>query len=629
MGSGTSARITASAVAGVLVAALVTAAPAGAAAAHPAQTGRRVPITKLGTVRLSRLPKATPLTRAEARTYRRMSELVNRRIPGRASARPAAGPAAGSQPTSAPNPRTWPVTTANRGFHGWRGLGAAASGRVNGFDLEPPDQGLCVGNGYVLETVNLAMTVYGQAGGPPPGFPTQLPPLSLNSFFGQDPATTFLSDPKCVYDPVNQVWAMSLLEINVDNSGSSQLLAVSQTSDPTGAWNVYAIDSTDASAPAAAQCPCFGDQPLLGFDAHGIYVTTNEFSITGTAFNGAVVYAISDVGLAGALGPGQGAPPVPVVYAWGGATSPLFADSAGDLAYSLQPAVAPAGGGSGSLGGTEWFVSAADFMCGGGIQTFDNRIFLWAITNTSALDLGAGAPATDVPTLTGTPRTLTTEGYGCPVPATQMSGAAPLGAFFAAQPGATTNGVSQIQTNDDRMNQVLFSRGVLWTGLNTAVGPPGAYRTGVAWFAVRPQVSGSPTSPTVSGSLAGQGYVTIANGSVWFPSIGVSPVTGRAVVAFDMSGDSMFPSVGYAPITLRNTRGAVHEAWVGQLPEDGFTCYNNGQAPFNNTPCRWGDYTAATTLPDGTVWFAGEYIPRAIYRDFFANWGTMVGHVVP
>jgi hypothetical protein len=39
-------------------------------------------------------------------------------------------------------------------------------------------------------------------------------------------------------------------------------------------------------------CPCEGDQPLLGIDANGVYITTNEFPINGPGFNGAQIYAI-------------------------------------------------------------------------------------------------------------------------------------------------------------------------------------------------------------------------------------------------------------------------------------------------------------------------------------------------
>ena len=40
-----------------------------------------------------------------------------------------------------------------------------------------------------------------------------------------------------------------------------------------------------------------GDQPLIGADLNGFYVTTNEFPIVGDGFNGAQIYAISKTAL--------------------------------------------------------------------------------------------------------------------------------------------------------------------------------------------------------------------------------------------------------------------------------------------------------------------------------------------
>jgi hypothetical protein len=108
-------------------------------------------------------------------------------------------------PTSNPNPGGNGVTTTNKGASGFQGLDhfdTRTRDGGNAFSLEPPDQGLCVGNGKVLESVNDVMAVYNESG-------QQLTtPESMNTFFGLPFAinrTTlvrgdFLSDPKCYYD---------------------------------------------------------------------------------------------------------------------------------------------------------------------------------------------------------------------------------------------------------------------------------------------------------------------------------------------------------------------------------------------------------------------------------------------
>src|SRR5882757_2490665 len=40
------------------------------------------------------------------------------------------------------------------------------AGGANQFSIEPPDQGLCVGNGFVLETVNDTLQIFDTAGNP-------------------------------------------------------------------------------------------------------------------------------------------------------------------------------------------------------------------------------------------------------------------------------------------------------------------------------------------------------------------------------------------------------------------------------------------------------------------------------
>jgi hypothetical protein len=134
----------------------------------------------------------------------------------------------------------------------------------------------------------------------------------LNQFFHLapefDPTTgtfgDFLSDPKCYYDVDTARWFLSILQIDVDpatgNFGnrSHALLAVSRSTDPTKNWRLFRIDTTNdgtQGTPSHAGCPCFGDQPLIGADKYGFFISTAEYSINGSpfAFNGPQIYAAS------------------------------------------------------------------------------------------------------------------------------------------------------------------------------------------------------------------------------------------------------------------------------------------------------------------------------------------------
>ena len=81
----------------------------------------------------------------------------------------------------------------------------------NQFSIEPPDQALCVGNGFVFEAVNNVFRVYSTSGAPVSDV------AAWNPFFTQDhqfDRTTLvvgedLFDPKCYFDPGKR-WSLLL-----------------------------------------------------------------------------------------------------------------------------------------------------------------------------------------------------------------------------------------------------------------------------------------------------------------------------------------------------------------------------------------------------------------------------------
>ena len=159
--------------------------------------------------------------------------------------------------------------------------------------------------------------------------------------------------------------------------------------------------------PSHPGCPCFGDQPLLGADKYGIYITTNEFSTLGHEFNGAQIYAIGKQALFGGTLKYQAIHGAPIPLAEG-------------TAYSLQPATSPtAASWNPDNNGTEYLLSALDFDA-----TTDNRIAVWALTNTQSLD------PTPAVTLTSA-AIISSETYGQPPNAEQKKGPIPLGARSA------------------------------------------------------------------------------------------------------------------------------------------------------------------------------------------------------
>src|SRR3954454_17870259 len=252
-------------------------------------------------------------------------------------------------------------------------------------------------------------------------------------------------------------------------------------------------------------------------------------------------------------------------------------------------------------------MSPPDWGVGPALGTRASRLLVWALTGTATLNSRS-------PSLSLNLVPIPSEVYAQPPNATQRPGPLSLG-------GLLHDPLELVATNDDRLNQVVFAAGHLWSGINTAVKlPTGATVSGLAWFAVAP----SDRTGTLSACVTRQGYVTLDGESAMFPSIGVTSA-GKAVMAFSASGPNRFPSAAYAPLSLTSGAGAVRIAAAGTQPEDGFTGYKE----FGGVGvARWGDYSTAVADTAGRIWMGTEYIPDGP-RTTLANWGTFVSRVTP
>lgn len=526
-----------------------------------------------------------------------------------------------------PSPSGTPVSRSAGGATGFAGLnivdqdnaGTGIYANSQG-SLEPPDQALCVGNGFVLGGVNLAFAVYSTAG-------KQLTdPTAYNQFFKQLPEFSisnpqlfgdFLSDPKCYFDPVGGRFIQTILQIdapgNIDGSNRTHVLvAVSETGNPTGAWDLFSFDTSDdgqGGTPGHPGCPCLPDQPLLGANADGIFISTNEFELTvpNFPFNGAQLYAFSRSGLESAS---DGSTPAFVHIDVGQVST---GDRNLPFWGSIQPSISPQPG-----KGTELLMSGGPEDISQNNGLVDNRIAVWALTGTNTL-------SSDEPSLQLSHRVLRSESYGSNVVAgfgaTQKPGPTPLRDFLNATFNET-NALSRLNANDSRMNQVTLANGKLFGAVNTVVTSRGKPdRVGIAYFVVEVQgdVQGEGEN-AVSARIAKQGYVAVNGENVLFPSVGVN-ANGVGAMTFSLSGPDFFPSTAYVRFDENGPRGPIHVTGAGVLPDDGFTAY---QRFHGNGIGRWGDYSAAVAS-GGAIWMAAEFIPGP--RDPFANWGTFIAHV--
>lgn len=522
----------------------------------------------------------------------------------------------------------------------------------NQFTVEPPDQGMCAGNGYVLEAVNDVLNVFDTSGKSllpdntatniVSGFPRNVNhAVDLNSFYGYAPAinrTTgvraqFVTDPSCLYDADTQRFFVVVLTLEtVPTTGAFTTvnhldLAVSQTSNPTGLWNVYRIDVTNdgTNTGGVNPGPYLGDYPHMGADANGIYLTTNAYPWCCNGFSGAQIYALPKAQLA------AGAASVTYVHfdTSGMVNVPSDAGTT-QPGFTVWPAQSPTPG----SGNTEFFLSsnAADEAthpkAGTGGSYVSNQIILWSLKNTDSLN--SASPALNlknkvldvgtyaIPPRQNQPGTGAAPGTNVPqgdclndetTPTIAGIGCYRLLVSTVVHNSTKPEVVPPIDSNDTRMQQVMFANGKLWGALDTAVNPDGGttQRAGIAWYIINPK----------AGKVDMQGYLGAAGYDFTYPAVGVTG-SGRGVMAFTATGDSQNPSAAYASIDDINGVGAwnVVPGGAGAAPDDGFSGYKAQRFPNGIRP-RWGDYGAAAVDGD-SIWIASEYIAHDCA---YADWG--------
>jgi hypothetical protein len=538
-------------------------------------------LTSLGSAAAATLPRAgsaleADSVRSSADREAKHAAMLQKLLRDRRASLGAAALASNAA-ISLPHVPGFPVSN-NGGAFGFKGLSNVDQAGVNqGFSVEPPDQALCVGNGFIFEGVNDAFAVYSEHGELLAG------PAQANAFFGV-PFELNVSDPKCIYDKASNRWFVTMIEYPNDFSKNHLEIAVSQTGDPTGAFNLYDIDVThDGSDFAAGDCPCLGDQPLIGADAHGFYISTNSFGVK--FFEGAQIYVLSKKALAtGAHTP---------VVRFDQLSSLL---GSVEVAASIQPSTTPPG---------VPFAADTEFLAQSMLaMKRESQLAVWTVNNTSKID-------TDADGLTISLAVTPSQVYVLPVPAEQKVGPTPRAEAAAIDDKAPGPANEQdLDGNDQRLQQVMYRDGQLWTTLGTAsVGDGTPVRDAAAWFVINVSNSGKH----LTANIAAQGYVAGPDSShVLYPALAVN-ASGQAAMVFTLSGPDLFPS---AASWRFGTHSSIHMLFEGRAAQDGFSAY------LFNRP-RWGDYSAAAVGPNGSIWLATEMIPGGV-RKVSANWGTFI-----
>jgi hypothetical protein len=578
------------------------------------------------------------------------------------------------------------------GAHGVKGLKAVDSGTLPTVpagpvaDIEPSDQGLCAGNGNVVEDDNIGEILI---------FNTALHRVSsvipLDTLFGLT-ARGWSSggDISCVYDYGNGGhWIFTeIVSASSEASGGPfngcfagvandcfEGIAVTAGSSPYGPYNVYFMNANyNPSEPGAPNL--LNDFAKISVSRDAFVMFYDEFPLVGPGigggfFNGAQELAFDKNALE------RGLP----VTSKNGKPNPEFNVAIENMGFLPTPdgtcssdnrlhrpgitcwfSVIPTlpsdpSQYDNSHGGSAFMLETLDFYGQG-----DNRLAVFDYTGLSALD-SAGCAACGHIRFGGQlfsgvqPYFYNFSIAGAP----QKAGPIPLGdecgaaGWSVGTPPPASCPEGPIATNGDNFTQAAQAQGQLWGAISTNVAQtfaggssPEVHQNAAYWV-----VGTDSFDRTGAFTLTGQGYVAPAHEEVEFPDI-TAPDRGPAVLFFSLSGNGgptgadnggFYPSTAFGRITATSDGllgSTVHVADLGQSPQDGFTEYAGFPGGIGE---RWGDYNAGVYDPaSGNIFFATQYIqyPNCTgaaftltlatcggTRDDNANWGTSVNSLEP
>jgi hypothetical protein len=429
----------------------------------------------------------------------------------------------------------------------------------------PSDMALAVNSTYVVQFVNTFIAVYNKSGVLFAGFPK-----SADTFFGL-PAGTYTTDPRGFYDWTNNRFVFVMLTESSfsSNNVGRLMLAVSQTSNPTGLWNIYKWQVGNTG-----ECP---DYPTLGHDTNNwgkggtkgaIYIGINQFS---SNCNGGFIQNYMFV--------------IPKDAAYTNKALPFWFqfgfNVGGRLVDTLQPSNPQ---GPGDRPSATYLTNTFNILwnCGAGCA----NLTIWSVNHVANFISGGGGPVFT----------------GVVVPTAHTYFYPPA----ANQPGFANS----IETIDVRITgSMYYHAGHLFGTFETGVpNVPGARPI---WFDYHPVLNTSGNITTAEERqedcffCGGQG----AAGSSFFTTL-IPDSENNLTMTYTYSDNNIYPEM--AVTGRRVSLADSNMNGSGYVIAGGSGLYTQG---------RWGDYSAVApdTSKAGSplMWTAGDY-------DASGNWGTAI-----
>lgn len=416
---------------------------------------------------------------------------------------------------------------------------------IFGFQVSPPDPVGDVGRRQYLAMVNLTFAVYNKRTGA-----LQFGPADIGTLWQGflDDCTDASGDPIVFYDQLANRWVLT--QFTTRGPEYFNCMAVSQTQDALGAYNLYAF-STGANFP---------DYPKYGMWPNSYTITTREFDPANNESIG--VYAVNRQEIL------QGNPSPRVVSFQ--LSSPTYLVGDGLLAADFDGKTLPPTGSPQAVVGTmdDGFTDGAPFD---GLNIFQLRVS-WANPQSSTFKLLTQIPIDNFDTI-----------YPC----------SPDGSRNCIPQPGTTRRIDHLgyrQRPSWRLQYRNFGDHESLVTNQSVEALPGI--SGMRWWEIR-----NPRNP-----------VLFQDGT-WSPNDGVNRWMGS--IAMDKQGNmaegysvsnasTVFPGIRYAgrlvtdPVNQFSQGEAVLQAGSGSQLDSG---------------SRWGDYTSMNVDPvdDCTFYYINEY----------------------
>ncbi|MER0442251.1 3-coathanger stack domain-containing protein [Emticicia sp. W12TSBA100-4] len=423
--------------------------------------------------------------------------------------------------------------------------------------LSPPDPVLSVGPNHVVQMINLVHRVYDKSGNP----------LTPALKFSQIASTsTDDGDPITLYDHMADRWILLQFSSLFTSGRESLIFCVSQTNDPTGAYNIYEFLTTGV----------FPDYPHVGIWNNSYIVTTHNFNQSGTAYLGQGYWAFDRSKMLNGESTANG---VGFNDATTGGYLPASFEGFKTPEISSQP--------------TFVTFNADEF---GGSDELQLRTLTPNFSN----------PA------------LSTLSSVTSIPVAAFNGNSP-----SSNPIEQQGTAVRLDAIADRMmSRIIYRRFDDYESLvmNHVVNVSGesptsaaTYQAATRWYEL---TRASPSSPWVVNQQSTYSPTAIsgtAGINRWMGCAGIDQ-RGNIALAYSRSSSTNYPDIYYAE---RKKTDPVGTLGAEQL----FHASGGSQTNSNG---RWGDYSAMTTDPadEETLWFTAEYYATTANVDFKTRIGS-------